>query len=193
MLADLEQRRIMRDFSEYFDAVRRSERIGVLRTGTQKLLCDITEFVDDLHTRHPMHGVENQNSLRNRQKLLAWLEDSLGVMCKTLLDIDERSALGQLRTTICESVDSVLLSFIGAMESDDPMDWEFTRKLTGDRSEMMRDIRTKYLQWEPPLPHADLTHVLLITNSVEEAFFLFSKLEKEFNPASGIQNDVPQA
>ena len=48
-------------------------------------------------------------------------------------------------------------------------------------------------QREPPLPHADLTHVLLITNSVEEAFFLFSKLEKEFNPASGIQNDVPQA
>ena len=193
VLADLEQRRTMRNFSEYFDAVRRSERIRPLRTGTKKLLCDIAEFVDELHVRHPMHGIENQNSLRNRQRLLAWLEDSLGIMCETLLDLDERSALGQLRTTICESVDSVLISFIGAMESDDPMDWEFTRELTGDRSEMMRNIRTKYLQCEPPLPHVDLIHVLLITNSVEETFFLLSKLEKEFNPASGIQNHVPQA
>ena len=193
VLADLEQRRAIKDFSAYFDAVRRGEKLGPLRAGTQQLLSDITEFVDDLHALHPMHGVENQNSLRNRHKLLAWLEDSLGVMCETLVDIDDRSVLGQLRTAICESVDVVLLSLVDAMESDDPMAWELARKLTGERGEMMRDIRTKYLQWEPPLRHVDLIHVLLITNSVEETFFLFSKLEKEFNPASDAHNPGPQA
>ena len=193
VLVDLEQRRATRDFSEYFDAVRRDERVGILRAGTQKLLADVTEFLDDLHALHPMHGVEDQNSLRNRQKLLVWLEESLGVMCETLVDIDDRSALGQLRVTICESVDGVLLSLVDAMESDDPMAWEFTRRLTGDRSEMMRDIRTKHLQREPRLSHDDLIHVLLITNAVEETFFLFSKIEKEFNPASDVHDHVPRA
>ena len=186
MLVDLEQRRAVRDLSKYFDAVRRGERIAPLRAGTRKLISDITEFLDDVHTLHPMHGVENQNSLRHRQKLLGWLEDALGVLCETLADLDDRLPLAQLRTTICESVDGVLLSLVDAMDSDDPMTWDITRELTGDRGEMMRDLRSRYLEWDPPLRHLELIHVLLITNSVEEAFFLFSKMEKEFNPTSEI-------
>ena len=58
---------------------------------------------------------------------------------------------------------------------------------------MMRDIRTRYLEWDPPLQRLELIHVLLITNSVEEAFFLFSKLEKEFNPTSSPDAHVPLA
>ena len=58
---------------------------------------------------------------------------------------------------------------------------------------MMRDIRSRHLEWDPPLRHLELIDVLLITNSVEEAFFLFSKMEKEFNPTSDIQNHVPRA
>ena len=192
VLVDLEQRRVMRDLSAYFDAVRRGERLGSLRTGTRKLLSEVTEFLDDLHTLHPMHGLEDQNSLRNRQKLVAWLEDALGTLCETLADLDDRSALAELRTTVCESVDGVLLSLVDAMESDDRVTWELTRELTGDRSEMMRDIRTRYLAWDPPLQKVELLNVLLITNAVEEAFLLFSKMEKEFNPASGIQDHVPQ-
>ena len=86
----------------------------------------------------------------------------------------------------------MLLSLVDAMESDDRVTWELTRQLTGDRSEMMRDIRTRYLAWDPPLQKIELLNVLLITNAVEESFFLFAKMEKEFNPASGIQDHVPQ-
>ena len=192
VLVDLEQRRAIRDLSGYFDAVRRGERLVALRAGTRKLLCDITEFLDDLHALHPMHGVEDQNSLRNRQKLLAWLEDALGALCETLVDLDDQSALAELRTTICESVDGVLLSLVEAMESDDRMTWDLTRNLTGDRSEMMRNIRAHYLEWEPPLERLELINVLLITNAAAEAFFLLSKMQTEFNPASGIQDHVPR-
>lgn len=192
VLVDLEQRRALRGLSGYFDAVRRGERLVALRAGTRKLLCDITEFLDDLHALHPMHGVEDQNSLRNRQKLLAWLEDALGALCETLADLDDQSALAELRTTICESVDGVLLSLVEAMESDDRMTWELTRNLTGDRSEMMRNIRAHYLEWEPPLERLELINVLLITNAAAEAFFLLSKMQTEFNPASGIQDHVPR-
>ena len=57
----------------------------------------------------------------------------------------------------------------------------------------MRDIRTQFLKRDPPLRHLDLLNVLLITNSVEETFFLFSKMEKEFNPSPIPEDHVPQA
>ncbi|MDE0523525.1 MAG: Na/Pi symporter [Boseongicola sp.] len=191
ILVDLEQRRAMQDLSEYFEAVRRGERVWPLRAGMKKLLSEIAEFLDDLHERHPMHGIEEQNALRNRQKLLAWLEDSLGVMCETLADIDEQSAIGQLRRTICESVDGVLLALVDAAESGDPTDQAFAKRLTGDRGEMMRSLRTRFLQLDPPLRKFDLVNVLLVTNSVEEAFFLFAKIGKEFDPSPDDRAHVP--
>ena len=187
VLVDLEQRRAIQDLSGYFEAVRRGERIGPLRAGTRKLVSDISEFLEDLHALHPMHGVEEQNSLRNRQKLLAWLEDALGDLCETLADVGEESALAELRTTICESVDGVLLSLVDAMQTDDPVTWELTRQLTGDHSEMMRDIRARYLEWDPPLERGELLNVLLVTNAVEESFFLFSKM------TDGLVSDFSEA
>ena len=130
--------------------------------------------------------------MRNRQKLLAWLEDALGVLCETLADFEDKSALAQFRTTICESVDGVLLSLVDAMESDDQVTWDLARGLTGDRGEMMREIRTQFLKKDPPLRHLELINVLLVTNSVEETFFLFSKMEKQFNPSSIPEDHVPQ-
>ena len=183
----------MQDLSEYFEAVRRRERVWPLRAGMRKLLSEIAEFLDDLHERHPLHGIEAQNSLRNRQKLLTWLEDSLGIMCETLADIDDRSSIRQLRTTVCEGVDGVLLSLAAAAGSGDPTDRAVAKRLTGDRSEMMRGLRTRYLQQDPPLQKIDLVNVLLVTNSVEEAFFLFSKIEKEFDPAPDVPSHVLHA
>lgn len=185
VLADLEQRRALRNFSTYFEAVRRGEPVQPLRANTQTLLSSINEFLDEMHAAHPMHRIEDQNNLRNRQKLLAWLENALGTMCETLSDLKERSALVELRATLCEGVDSVLLSILDAMESKNPMSWELTRTLTGDRSQMMRDMRAQSLEWDPPLDHNELAQVLLTTNSIEEAFVLFGKVEQEFDPGPG--------
>ena len=190
-LVDLEQRRAVTNLSQYFDAVRRGTGVRPLRDASRKLLFDITEFLDDLQTAHPMQGVEDRNAMRNRQKLLAWLEDALGVLCETLAELTDHPALGQFRTSICESVDGVLLALVDAMESDDAMGWDFARRLTGERGEMMRKLREQFLDLEPPLPKLDLINVLLVTNSVEEAFFLLSKMEKEFNPADGTDEHVP--
>ena len=95
--------------------------------------------------------------------------------------------------TICESVDSVLLSLVDAMESDDRVSWDIARRLTGDRGEMMREIRTEFLRRDPPLQHPEFIEVMRITNSVEETFFLFSKMEKEFNQAPIAEDHVAQA
>ena len=129
--------------------------------------------------------------MRNRQKLLSWLEDALGVLCETLAECADRPALEQFRTSICESVDGVLLSLIDAMETDDRIAWEFAKQLTGDRGTMMRKMREQFLEMDPPLPKLELLNVLLITNAVEEIFFLLSKMEKECNMHSGLEELIP--
>ena len=189
-LVHLEQRRVVKNLSQYFEAVRRGGSIEPLRDATRKLLSDITDFLDDLQAFHPAQGAEDRNSMRNRQKLLAWLEDALGVLCETLAERSTPSALNQFRTSIRESVDSVLLSLVDAIESDDSMSWDIVKQLTSDRGEMMRKVRTHYLESDPPLRKHDLIDVLLITNAVEEAFFVLSKLEKEFNVYSSSEEHV---
>ena len=186
-LVSLEQRRAVTNLSQYFDAVRRGASVGPLRDASRKLLSDITEFVNDLQTSHLMQGVEDRNTMRNHQRLLTWLEEALGALCETLSNLGERSALAQFRSNICESVDGVLLSLVDALESDDAMSWEIARQLTGDRSDMMRRLRIQYLEIDPPLRKLELINVLLITNSVEEAFYLFSKIEKEFHLQRAVQ------
>ena len=193
VLVDLEQRQAVTNLSQYFDAVRLGTSVGPLRDASRKLLSDISEFLDDLQTAHPMQGVEELNAMRNRLKLLGWLEEALGVLCETLAELTDRSALGQFRTSICESVDGVLLSLVDAMESDDAMSWDIARQLTGERGDMMRRLRVQFLEMEPPLPKLDMINVLLVTNSVEETFFLLSKMETEFNPAAGTDEHVPHA
>ena len=87
----------------------------------------------------------------------------------------------------------MLLSLVDAIESDDSMSWDIVKQLTSDRGEMMRKVRTHYLESDPPLRKHDLIDVLLITNAVEEAFFVLSKVEQEFNANSDSGEHVPLA
>ena len=178
VLIDLEQRRVVENLSQHFDAVRRGGSIQPLRDASRKLLSDINDFLDDLQAFHPAQGVEDRNSIRNRQKTLSWLEEAMGALCEALAERPDRSALNQFRTSVCESVDSVLLSPVDAMETNDEMTWNIAKQLTGDRGTMMRKVRTQYLEMDPPLEKLELINVLLITNTVEETFYLLSKLDR---------------
>ena len=114
-------------------------------------------------------------------------------MCEMLADIDDRSAIGQLRTSVCECVDGVFLPLVDAAGSGDPMNRAVAKRPTGDRSEMVRGVQARNLHQDPPLPKMFLINVLLVTNSVEEAFFLCSKIESEFDPATDSPSHVPHA
>ena len=89
-----------------------------------------------------------------------------------------------------EGVDSVLLSLVDAIETDDRMSWEIVSHLMGDRGPMMSKIRLQYLEMDPPLQKLEQINVLLITNAVEEVFFLLSKLEMDLNQFSDAEEHV---
>ena len=184
MLVDLEQRRAFRMLPRYFELVRERKDVGPLRDATRTVLTEIEEFLSDLQSLHPMQGVEDRNALVNRQKLLAWLADAVAVMSAALVELGDRPSLKQFQENICEGVDGVFLSLNNAMEGDDRQSWDIATRLTGDRGELMRRMRGKYLESNPPLPKIDMINIVLITNAVEGIFFLLSKLEQDFNPHS---------
>ena len=184
VLVDLEQKRVFKMLSQYFELVRQHKDVGPLRDASRAVIAEIKEFLADLQTRHPMQDVENRIALMNRHKLLSWLERASAAMCTALLERSDWPALETFQSSICEGVDSVFLCMMDAMEIDDGPSWELASKLVGDRSELMREMRFQYLKMDPPLKKGDLINVFLITNSVVEVFFLLSKLEMDFNPFS---------
>lgn len=187
LLVDLEQRRAFANLSRYFGQVRDGRSVRPLRDASRKVLADLTEVLDELQAHHPGQAVEERIAIANRQKLLGWLEEALGSLCGTLAANGDAPALAGLRTTVRESVDGVLLAVVDTLESDDAVSWEIAKQLCGGRGAMMRELRIRYLEMDPPLAKADLIDVLLITDAVEETFFVLSKLVVELDRVSGAE------
>ena len=187
VLVDLEQKRLFKMMSEYFELVRQRKDVGPLGDTSRTLLSDIGEFLTDLQGMHPMQGVEDRNALMNRQRLLSWLDDAVAALCTGLVELSDRPTLEGFQANIREGVDGVFLCMGDAMESDDRPSWMVASQLTGDRGELMRKMRVQYLEREPPLQRDDLINILLVTNAVEEVFFLLSKPETDFNPYSSTE------
>lgn len=192
VLIDLEQKRVLEALPQYFEAVRENRNVGRMRNATRNLLRECSEFIGDLHVTHFSKAAEERNVMMNRQKLLGSLEEGLGVLCETLREIDE-PALTSFRTSMCEGVDGALLSLIEAVETRDGVSWGLVDRIIGDRGAMMRRVRHDYLDRDPPPSEMDQINVLLITNAVEEVFFLLSRLKVEFRDPSESEMYVPRA
>ena len=186
-LVDLEQRRVLSLLPRYLDAVRQGTSLEALRGATGRLLAEIEHFLADLSEQDPVLSVEVHTSMATRQKLLFWLEEQLGVLCEALLVLPDSPARGaDLRTSICEGVDAVLLSLIHAVETGDEEFWTYSKVLAGDRAELMRSMRNKYWASEP----AQREEVITITNVFEQIIFLFAKLIQEFDTSAALATDV---
>ena len=166
MLIDLEQKRVFKLLSRYFESARHCKDIAPLRHALRSVLSDIRDFLTELQASHPLQGVENRNALVNRQKMLTWLEEAVGVLCETLTERSNRQDLESFKSSMCEGVDSVFLCMIDAMDSDDEQSWLLVSRMTGSRGELMRKMRLQYMGASPPLRQPDLINVLLSTNAV---------------------------
>ena len=182
LLIDLEQKRVFKLLSRYFESARQYKDIAPLRDAVRAVMSDIGKLLTELQASHTHQGVEVRNSLMIRLKLLGWLEDAVAVLCKTLIERSHRQEFISFKSGVCEGVDGVLLCMIDAMDSDDEQSWGLVSQLTGDRGSLMRKMRFHYMETSPPLQQSDLVNVLRITNAVEEIFFLISRLEADYNP-----------
>ena len=180
-LVDLEQRRVLETLSGYIDAARHGTALEPIFKANGQLLAEIHDFLADLGEHQPMHSMELRTSMLTRQKLLCWLADLLQIMCEGLQMLPDTPSSNNLRTSICEGVDAVLLSLILSLETGDEDFWMYTKELASCRSELMRKVRKEYWEKEPSLDTVPQVQVITITNAVEQFFFLLSKLVQEID------------
>ncbi len=180
-LADLEQRCVLDMFPLYFNTVRQGTDLETPRKAVREVLSEIDAFLIDLRGHHSAQSNEGRSSMVTRQKLLFWLEEQLAVLCGALRELNEQSALHDLRTSFTEGIDAVLLSMLHAVETGDKDAWKLVKKLTGNRSEQMSTMRRRYLEIERIADDGQRAQLITVTNAAEQTFFLLSKLAQEFD------------
>ncbi len=166
-------------FSSYLDAVRQGRDIEALRNSIRPVILEIDEFLTEARIRYPGREMEAVNSMLAQQRLIVWLEEQFAELCADLNELPNEGATGQLRNVMVDGIDTVVLVIIDGLTSQDPEDWRTAMQLTGDRTEMLRRVRSYYTSEDIPL--SDTTHasILKITNTAGEIFFLFSRLTGE--------------
>ena len=187
-LAVMEQRRVLSSFSSYLDAVRRGTGINSLRNGVRSVIKEIDEFLAEVGMRNPGHSIEGVNSVIAQQRLITWLEEQFAELCSTLNQLPNEASSGQLRTSLVEGIDVVLLVIIDALNARDAESWSRARELTGDRSELMRRLRGTYLESSSGFDDTVQSNILTATNTAGEIFFLLSRLTQEMEGSPALMS-----
>ena len=179
-LVDLEQRRLLDILACCLDSVRQGAGLGPLREAAKDVLVRITEFLDDLGASHPDHGVVDlQNSMLTRQRLLIWLEERILEFCDVVHAMPRRPGLEHWRTGLIEGVDAALVVVKDMVMAG----WDHglsAEELLGDRRELMREARSRYLGAESSLSGDERTSVVRITSIAEHVFLLLTRLACEY-------------
>ena len=178
-LVDLEQRRLLDILARCLDSARQGAGLGPLREAARDVLGRITEFLDDLGASHPDQGVDLQNSMLTRQRLLIWLEERILEFCDVVHAMPRQSGLENWRRGLIEGIDAALVIVKDMVMAG----WDHglsAEELLGDRRELMRRTRSRYLGDELSLSAGERTSVLRITSIAEHVFLLLTRLACEY-------------
>ena len=187
ILVGMEQNRMIGILSKYLDAVRTGKQLAGFRQTATEISLQISDFLKDLDMRHPTQAIEDRYSIRNRQTILNWLEEQVGELCVTLMALPEESPLYNLRNSLLEGIDAVLLVIHDAQMDIDEELWSYVEQLTGDRRKLMQDLVRVHVNADLPLDASETLKLLQITNSTEQIFFLLSRYCSENDPVNQVR------
>ena len=175
-LVDLEQKRVLSRFSQYLDIVRQDGGIHNLMISTRELNSHVDVFLRDLSAHQSDFDTEYMISIQGRQKLITWLEEQFSELCIGLNSLDNTRALRDFKHSFVEGIDAVMLVINDDTMAGDVDSQYFSTELTSDRSGLMREIRSTYLEGDLKLSKENRARIMNITDAAERIFFLLSKL-----------------
>ena len=144
-LIALEQRRVLSAFSSYLDAVRQGSGIDSLRNSVRTLIGDTDEFLAEVMLRNPGHSVDDVSSLLAQQRPIGWLEEQFAELSDTLNQLPDDGPGTRLQGVMVEGIDTVILTIIDGLNSNNPEDWATAKQLTDDRSDVLSRLRSSYM------------------------------------------------
>ncbi len=174
LLAEQEQRRLLKRLPAYLDELRRGNgpKQGPGAEAYHAAFGSISEQLLEflLHVLQGNVALETSArllNLQNRQKLIETIEADVFGLFRILRGRTGQGKAEQLGLSIVESLDTLLLTAVAAVETGDPDERDLLSVLTSDRGEMMERIRKSYLSVEHDLSSDDRSLILYVTHLFE--------------------------
>ena len=181
MLAEQEQLRLLRRLPAYCEALR-DEPAGQGGPAPQtyhEAFALISQCIErsEAGLMSRQMSPEDTEWLLNQQKRLQLL-NALDDACHELWTVarDLGGASQPLRSTIVESLDTLLLTAIDAMAGANPDELELLEGLTRNHGAAMERVRKKYLAMSDDLSSDDRNRILQITSIFERAAWSLRRL-----------------
>jgi phosphate:Na+ symporter len=174
LLAEKEHLRLAKRFPQYLDPLRQ-EQLGngqeapsVYHAAFLGIGERLTSFLRDaLQRAASVELAEKLLNLRNRQDLLAVVEEDLLQQYEALRARPGGAKAAQLCAAIVEVLDTMLQTALAAAETGDREELALLAAMTADRGEMMERIRKKYLATEEEVTTEDRALILHVTHGFE--------------------------
>lgn len=184
LMADREQRRLIKIFSCCMDIVRHGTELHPMGETARDVLTRIDEFMHDAGRCFPDEFIDDHVAILTRQRLLFGLNDQILEVCGLLNIMAPNTTLDTWRTDLIEGIDAVLLVFSAMLNEEDGLSDLPSEQFMSGRGELMGRMRRNYLV-QSTLPSLARTSVLLITSGVEHLFVLLSQLAQTYREAAG--------
>lgn len=174
LLAEKEHLRLAKRFPLYLDTLRTDRLVSgqpgpsVYHAAFLGIGERLTGFLHDaLRGAASVELAEKLLNLRNRQDLLAVIEEDLLRQYEALRARPGGAKATQLCAAIVEVLDTMLQTTLAAAETGDRDELALLGAMTSDRGEMMEQIRKKYLATEEEVTTEDRALILHVTHGFE--------------------------
>ena len=183
LLIEQEQLELLQRLPHYLDYIRQQqdgEKSGVHPTEYHEAFEKVSQEISRLLSAISGRGLnETESSYLIRatklQEQLVSLEDTVFKITSRLEAHDASDTATSLGQKILESLDFIILMEIDAIRSGDREEIDELANVTGDRSEMMDQVRRRYLKAEEELSATDRNFVLDITILFENGVAAISR------------------
>jgi phosphate:Na+ symporter len=171
LLIEQEQLELLQRLPSYLDYIRQRQNGGksiVHPSDYHEAFDKVSEGISQLLSAISGQGLNEKDSANliratKTHEQLVSLEDTVFKITSRLEAHDATDTAASLGQKILESLDFIILIAIDAIRSGDREEIDALADVTGDRSEMMDQIRRRYLQAEEELSPSDRNFVLDIT------------------------------
>jgi len=189
MLCEKEQLRLLKRLPDYMATLRDGEeKPTVSPPEYHDAYKDISTFILHFQSSLITHRLSVEDTewlvnLQNRQELLSTIEQSCYSLWEELNQstVDEHVRL--LGQQVIEALDTMILTAIAALESNDESECEMLATMTSERGESMEQIRKRYLASADKVSAERRNHVLHITNCFERASWALGRFGKLIDQA----------
>lgn len=184
-LVEQEQLRLLQFLPQQLDTVRAETAAHVslqaqtLHRAGNSVGAEIDAFLRELVERPADHATSGRLfATERRQSVIASLQESLDQFVTTfsVLHPAPEADIDPVLHSLCESLNTILLTAIDAYQSGDQFDQDFLNAMTADRSEMMAQLRTRLLTSAQPLDQQQKSHLSALTTIFERMVWLLRKL-----------------